>query len=108
MKNMQMRTEELNRKKNRVENGQISLSEEHYEFVSKKAESYFWNRDRYPSGYCTVEGRSGPALAEAKENRRKFREYHLNADENLVLEEIINFYLVNKTQNNTKKPQTWN
>ena len=95
MKNMQMRTEELNGKKNRVKNGQISLSEEHYEFVSGKAESYFRNRARYPAGFCTVENRSGTALAEAKEYRRKFREYHLNANENLVLEEIINFYRAN-------------
>ena len=78
-----------------VRNGNLSLSEEHYRFVQHEAASYFANRERYPSGYCTGD--------KARENRKRYYEYKLNADENLILEEIINFYLANRNQNNVRK-----
>ena len=90
-----------------VRNGNHSLSEEHYWFVQQKAASHFANRERYPSGFCTVEGRRGTALDKAKENRKRYYEYKLNTDENLILEEIINFYLANRNQNNVRNHRTW-
>ena len=82
-----------------VRNGNLSLSEEHYWFVQQKAASYFANRERYPSGFCTGD--------KASENRKRYYEYKLNADENLILEEIINFYLANRNQTNVRRPVTW-
>jgi len=82
-----------------VRNGNLSLSEEHYRFVQHEAASYFANRERYPSGYCTGD--------KARENRKRYYEYKLNADENLILEEIINFYLANRNQTNVRRPVTW-
>ena len=82
-----------------VRNGNLSLSEEHYRFVQHEAASYFANRERYPSGYCTGD--------KARENRKRYYEYKLNADENLILEEIINFYLANHNQTNVRNHRTW-
>ena len=90
-----------------VRNGNLSLSEEHYRFVQHEAASHFANRERYPSGVCTVKGRRGTALDKAMENRKRHYEYNLNADENLILEEIINFYLANRNQNNVNRPERW-
>ncbi len=83
---------------NRVRNGQISLIKEHYEYISNQANWMVDNRKRYPSGICTVEGRSGTSLVKAEENRKRFYDYHVNANENLVLEEIIDFYLYYRNQ----------
>ncbi len=90
-----------------VRNGNLSLSEEHYRFVQQQAASHFANRERYPSGVCTVKGRRGTALDKAMENRKRHYEYNLNADENLILEEIINFYLANRNQTNVICPERW-
>ena len=91
----------------KVRNGSLSLSEEHYRIITNLAEGQFANRERYPSGFCTVKGRRGTALDKAKENRKRHYEYNLKADENLILEEIINFYLANRNQTNVICPERW-
>ena len=90
-----------------MRNGSLSLSEEHYRIVSGIAEGQFANRERYPSESCTVDNRMGTALSKAKENRRRYYEYHLNADENQALEYIIEYYLATKDERTYGIPKTW-
>ena len=91
----------------KVRNGSLSLSEEHYRIITNLAEGQFANRERYPSGFCTVKGRRGTALDKAVENRRRFYEYHLNAGENQALEYIIEYYLATKNERTYGIPKTW-
>ena len=80
-----------------VKNGNLTLTEEHYEFISSKART-MRHRGRNPNwereGVLRL--RRGADSAEKirhAKDVRKFIDYHMNADEDLVLEEIISWYL---------------
>ena len=80
-----------------VKNGNLTLTEEHYRFISSKAQT-MRHRGRNPDSERegVLRLRRGADSAEKirhAETTRKFIDYHMNADENLVLEEIISWYL---------------
>ena len=80
-----------------VKNGNLTLTEEHYRFISSKART-MRRRGRNPDSERegVLRLRRGADSAEKirhAEDVRKFIDYHMNADEDLVLEEIISWYL---------------
>ena len=84
-----------------VKNGNLTLTKEHYEFISSKARDMRYKgviQSRNPNGWRlgVLSLRRGADSAEKRRHAkdvRKFIDYHMNADEDLVLEEIISWYL---------------
>ena len=86
-----------------VKNGNLTLTKEHYEFISSRARDMRYKGDiqsRNPNngrlGDMRLILRRGADSAERNRHAkdvRKFVDYHMNADEDLVLEEIISWYL---------------
>jgi hypothetical protein len=80
-----------------VKNGNLTLTEEHYRLISSKARTMRHrgrNPDREREGVLRL--RRGADSAEKIRHAKdveKFIDYHMKADENLVLEEIISWYL---------------
>ena len=84
-----------------VKNGNLTLTKEHYEFISSKARDMRYKgviQSRNPNSGRLGVLRLRRGVDSAEKNRhakdvRKFIDYHMNADEDLVLEEIISWYL---------------
>ena len=84
-----------------VKNGNLTLTKEHYEFISSRARDMRYKgviQSRDPNNGRLGVRRLRRGADSAEKNRhakdvRKFIDYHMSADEDLVLEEIISWYL---------------
>ena len=100
-----------------VKNGNLTLTKEHYEFISSKARNMRYKgviQSRNPNSERLGVLRLRRGADSAEKNRhakdvRKFIDYHMNADEDLVLEEIISWYLAHSRNSYfpTRPSKSW-